>query len=144
MNKRNVYIFSVGMMLMVIAVFSQAAELNLNSRGDVRSELRDGEIIATGRIACREVHDRFHIWVNTREDKRHPGHYLVRGEIDSLNEIRVRLGGKGWVPASTGQGGMERPGGDSHVIFDVLVDGRQHVAPDEYVFSVTGTCYNRG
>lgn len=142
MNKRNVHVFPIAMTLMVMAGFSQAAELNLNSRGGIGGELRDGAIIATGRIVCREAHNRFHVWMNAREDKGRPGHYLVRGKRDSRNEIRIRLEGKEWVPVPAGQRGVERTGTDTQVMFDVVADGRQHADPDEYIFSVTGTCDN--
>lgn len=144
MNKRNVLLFPVAMTLMVMAGFSQAAELNLNTRGGIGGELQDGVIIATGRIICRDAHTRFHVWINAQEDKERPGHYLVRGKVDSRNEIRIRLGGKGWTPDTAGHLGMERPGTDDQAMFDVVTDSGQHAAPDEYVFSVTGTCYNSG
>ncbi|HII2567949.1 TPA: AfaD family invasin [Escherichia coli] len=142
MNKKNVYMFPVAMTLMVMSGFSLAAELNLNSLGGMSGELRDGAIVATGRIVCQEAHTRLHVWMNAREDEGRPGHYLVRGKRDSRNEIRIRLEGKEWVPVPAGQRGVERTGTDTQVMFDVVADGRQHVDPDEYIFSVTGTCNN--
>ncbi len=42
MNKRNVLLFPVAMTLMVMAGFSQAAELNLNTRGSMGGCYRTG------------------------------------------------------------------------------------------------------
>lgn len=142
MNKKNVYMFPVAMTLMVMSGFSLAAELNLNSLGGMSGELRDGAIVATGRIVCQEAHTRFHVWMNAREDEGRPGHYLVRGKRNSRHEIRIRLGGEGWIPGSAGQQGIEFQGTDVQAMFNIVVDGRQHVDPDEYIFSVTGTCNN--
>lgn len=144
MNKRNVQWFPVAMTLVVMAGFSQAADLNLNTRRGMGGELQDGVIIATGRIICREAHTKFHVWINAHEDKERPGHYLVRGNRDRRNEIRIRVGGKGWTPVPGVHQGVERPGTGDQARFYLAADGMQHVAPDEYVFSVTGTCYNSG
>lgn len=142
MNKRNVHVFPVAITLMVMAVFSQAAELNLNSQGGMGGELRDGVIIATGRMVCREAHTNFHVWMNAREDEGHPGHYLVRGKRDSQHEIRIRLEGEGWYPVPAGKQGVVHLGTEALVMFDVVADGKQYAAPDEYVLWVTGACYN--
>ncbi|MBW6090935.1 hypothetical protein KZ770_25560 [Escherichia coli] len=48
------------------------------------------------------------------------------------------MGGDGWSPSVLKeQYGMARSGTEEGAIFDVLLDGDQYVAPDEYVFFCT-------
>lgn len=144
MNKRNVHVLLIALMVMLMAVFSQAAELTLDSRREISGELRDGTKIATGRIVCRDAHTGFHIWMNVCEDEGRPGHCLIQGKHDNRHEIRVRIEGVGWLGAQEWKRGMVKNGTGEQAMFDVVSDGRQHVASDEYVYSITGNCTNNG
>lgn len=139
-KKGNIYALLAGLAVVMMAGISQAAELNLDSRGGMSGELRDGMKMATGRIVCREAHTGFHIWMNARQDEGRPGHYLIQGKQDSRHEIRVRLEGEGWSVEQERQQEMVKPGTDDQAIFDLVSDGMQHAVPDEYVFSITGNC----
>ncbi|EPT7718396.1 AfaD family invasin [Escherichia coli] len=136
----NIHSLMSGLAIVMMAGISQAAELNLDTRGVMSGELRDGTKLATGRIICREEHARFHIWMNARQDEGRPGHYLVQGKQGGRHEIRVKLKGDGWFAEQESLPGMVKTGTDDQAIFDVVVDGMQHATPDEYVLSITGNC----
>ncbi|EPY5210443.1 AfaD family invasin [Klebsiella pneumoniae] len=140
--KKNGYIYTLltGLAVMMMAGISQAAELNLDSRGVMSGELRDGTKLATGRIICREEHTGFHIWMNARQDEGRPGHYLIQGKQGSQHEIRARLEGEGWFVEQERQPGMVKSGTDDQAIFDVVADGIQQAVADEYVLTITGNC----
>lgn len=54
---------------LMIGGLSQAAEITLVSHRSMGSQLRDGMILATGRIICREIHTGFQIWMNDRQEE---------------------------------------------------------------------------
>ncbi|TBN97381.1 adhesin [Salmonella enterica subsp. salamae serovar 13,22:z:-] len=140
MKKSVLSVFSIAV-LMIVTNLSQAAEVTLEAREGMSGSLRDGMRVATGSVVCRENHTGFQIKMNALPVDNSPGHYIVQGRRDKRHEMRVRLGGDGWsVSVAEGQEGVSRPGNGELVIFDVVVDGNQHVAPDEYVYSVSGKC----
>lgn len=141
--KRRVLVMSGGVVLMVMTGLLQAAEMRLEARekAGMSGVLRDGMRVMTGRIVCRESHTGFYVWMLNRQVEARPGHYIVQGRRDSRHEMRVRLEGDGWSPGGAeGQPGMVNTGPEEQAVFDVVADGGQHVAPDEYIFTVTGKC----
>ncbi|EOM1209599.1 AfaD family invasin [Escherichia coli] len=127
-------------LIIALSGVSQAAELVLYPQHNKGGSLADGVRIAKGRIVCRDVHSGFHIWMNAQKAGER-AEYIIKGRINSQHEIRVRLGGDGWTPSVVKeQYGMERSGTEERAIFDVILDGNQYVAPDEYIFSVRGLC----
>lgn len=131
---------SCWMLLMVMSGVSLAAELHLESRGGAGTQLRDGAKVVTGRIICREAHTGFHVWMNERQVDGREDRHVVRSK-DGRHEMRVRIGGDGWSSLKReGQKGVSRPGQEEQVIFDVMADGNQRIAPGEYLFSVGGAC----
>ena len=140
--KKGMLSVSCGMLLMVISGLSQATEINLEGlHRNMGEQLFDGDILATGRIICRERHTGFHIQMNARQVEGRPGHYIVQGSKDTQSKLWVRLGGEGWSsPTGGGQQGIVRSGQEEQVIFDVMADGNQCAKPGEYIFSVSGKC----
>ncbi|WP_396076090.1 AfaD family invasin [Escherichia coli] len=119
----------------------QAAELELSSLNRMGGNLSDGTRIATGQILCRDSHSGFHVWMNAQKAGYQPEHYIIRGQLNSQNEIRVRLTGDRWSPSvDKGQNGVIRISADERAIFDILVDGRQNVEADRYILSLHGVC----
>nr|WP_240760602.1 AfaD family invasin [Escherichia coli] len=111
-------------------------------RRDLTGVLRDGERISVGRLICRDVHTGFYVSLEIAGQGEHAGHYVITRKGDSRRELRIRLGGEGWVTATEGKKGVVKAGSNELAVFDVVVDGNQHVAPGEYVFSVRGECVN--
>ena len=139
MNKRILAAVSSTLIIALSGV-SQAAELALYPQHNKGGNLVDGVRIAKGRIVCRDAHSGFRIWMNARKAGER-SEYIIKGRTKNQHEIRVRLGGDGWSPSVLKeQYGMARSGTEEGAIFDVLLDGDQYVAPDEYVFSVRGLC----
>ena len=129
------------LVVVMMSGFSQAAELSLDVRKSAGTELLDGEKIATGRIICREAYTGFYIWMNSREDERRPGHWVIQGKHDSRNELRVRVDGDGWSVATGGGRRLVKAGGtEEQAVFDVVADGRQRAGADAYILSVSGSC----
>ncbi|EEW0634986.1 adhesin [Escherichia coli] len=139
-GKTHVLHGCLAVVMVMMAGVSQAAELSLDVRKAMGSELRDGERIATGRIICREAHTGFHVWMNGREDEGRPGHLLIQGKHDSRNEIRARVEGEGWSAITEGEHRLVKAGEEEQAVFDVVSDGRQRAGADEYVLSVSGSC----
>ena len=102
---------------LMIGGLSQAAEITLVSHRSTGSQLRDGMILATGRIICREIHK------------------------GNQGELRVRIGGNSWFSSLDEEWqGWIRLGKEKQVNFDVIVDGEQYIPPGKYIFSVSGKC----
>ncbi len=139
--KKSMLAALTGTILVVLSGHLQAAELNIVPRHGMNSDLRDGMKIATGRIICREAHTGFQIWINTRQLENSQGHYIIEGKRDDRHGLRVRIGGEEWSPSVTeGHEGSVSHSKNEQAVFDVVVDGNQHVTPDEYVYSVAGIC----
>ncbi|EHY5882437.1 adhesin [Escherichia coli] len=133
------FVFS-GAVLMTIGGLSQAAEVNLVPQRGVTSNLPDGSRIATGRIVCREAHTGFHVWINAHPVGNRVGSYIIQGKQGRGHELRVRIDGDRWSPSVTKREGMVRHTQNEQAVFDVVADGKQHVVPDEYIYTVTGEC----
>ena len=113
---------------LMIGGLSQAAEITLVSHRSTGSQLRDGMILATGRIICREIHTGFQIW-------------MIQNSKGNQGELRVRIGGNSWFSSLDEEWqGWIRLGKEKQVNFDVIVDGEQYIPPGKYIFSVSGKC----
>lgn len=126
--------------MIAISGLSQAAEVNLAPQRGINSNLQDGMRIATGRITCREAHTEFHVWINAYPVGNRSGSYIIQGKRGSSHELRVRIDGERWAPSVNKGNGMVRRAKDEQVVFDVVADGKQYVAPDEYIYTVTAEC----
>lgn len=141
MMKKGIVSLSCGACLLVVSSLSAAAEINLVSHRNTESQLRDGMKLATGRMTCRETHTGFHVWMNARQDGGRPEHYIVQNSKGIQHELRVRIGGNGWISSfGEAQRGIFRLGKEEQAIFDVIVDGDQKVIPGEYMLSISGEC----
>ncbi|EEY3971055.1 adhesin [Escherichia coli] len=128
-------------LIIILTGESQATELALYPQYNNGGRLADATRIAKGRIVCQNAHSGFHIWMNAQKAGEQLGHYIIKGQTNSQHEIRVRLSGDGWLPATTGEhNGIVRIGRDENAIFDVLIDGDQNVTPDRYTLSLSGVC----
>ncbi|EEV7142231.1 TPA: aggregative adherence fimbria I minor subunit AggB [Escherichia coli] len=140
MLKKSILPMSCGVLVMVMSGLLDAAEITLISHKTLGSQLRDGMKLATGRIACREPHDGFHIWINASQNGK-VGHYIVQNNRETKHELKVKIGGGGWSSSLIeGQRGVYRQGEEKQAIFDIMSDGNQYSAPGEYIFSVSGEC----
>ncbi len=77
MLKKSILPMSCGVLVMVMSGLLDAAEITLISHKTLESQLRDGMKLATGRIACREPHNGFYIWINASQNGK-VGHYIVQ------------------------------------------------------------------
>ncbi|EFG6833514.1 adhesin [Escherichia coli] len=141
LSKKRVLTALSSTVLIVASSLSQAVELNLVPRNGVIGDLYDGTNIATGRIVCLGEHMSFNLWINSPSVENNPGHYIIQGRQDSRHKLYVRIDGEGWSPSvREGRKGMVRYGQDEQAVFHVVLDGRQNVVADEYVYSITGEC----
>lgn len=139
--KKGILTVLTSAVLVLISGALQAASLAIVPRNGVNGELMDGMKIATGQVICREAHTGFLVWMNAQHQENNPGHYIILGQKNDRHELRVRIGGEGWSPSVVeGHEGTANYSQNEQVVFDVVVDGNQHVAQDEYVYSVTGAC----
>lgn len=134
---------TVLVLMMLTPTMSYTAELSIVPHKGINGALKDGVKVARGQIACRGAHAGFYVWMNAQQEGKSAERYIVRGSRDRQHQIRVRLRGEGWSPATEGQHGILRPDTDEQATFDVVIDGNQHVPSDDYIFSVGGACVNR-
>ncbi|EFA7453071.1 adhesin [Escherichia coli] len=128
-------------LIIALSGASQSAELEVYTQHSRGGRLADNAQIAKGRIVCQETHSGFYVWMNAQKAGEQSGHYIIKGQTNSQHEIRVRLGGDGWLPSVIkDRNGVARSGTDERANFEILVDGNQNVAPDEYILSLRGVC----
>lgn len=98
--------------------------------------LKDGMHLGLGTLSTPDSHNGFRVWSPAPLSGTRPGHYVLTGTQDARHALRVRLEREGWQPAVPGAYGNSNgvltltPG--SLAALDVVVDGDQQVAPDQY------------
>lgn len=139
--KKGILVTVISTLMMASSGGVQAAELELYPQHNKGGRLDDGTRIATGLIICQDTHSGFHVWMNAQEAGEQSGHYIIKGQINTQHEIRVRFSGDGWSPyVGKERNGIARAGTDARAIFNILIDGGQDVASDNYIFSLRGEC----
>ncbi|HFW5409032.1 TPA: AfaD family invasin [Salmonella enterica subsp. enterica serovar Saintpaul] len=140
--KKSILAALTGAVLTAFSCHLQAAEVDIVLHHRINSDLRDGMKIATGRIICRGTHTGFQVWINTHQLENSPGHYIIKGKRDDSHVLRVRIDGAEWSPSVTNdhEGAVRSYSQNGQVVFDVVADGNQHVAQDEYIYPVAGEC----
>ncbi|EFA7448302.1 adhesin [Escherichia coli] len=138
---RKIILTAGSSLLLLLSGFSQATEMMLFPQYQKGGALSDGTRMATGRILCRDSHSSFHVWMNAKKIEGRSAHYIIKGQRNSKNEMRVRLSGDGWsADATEDRNGVVKIGKDESAIFDILIDGDQNAAPDKYIFFLRGVC----
>lgn len=108
-------------------------ELTLTLRAPQQERLADGALIASGRVQYRGPHGGYRVWLEAPKHGAAPERYVLSGKNSPRHRVSVRLGGEGWVPDREGpHGGVLRQTADQQVSIDIVADGDQQVAADQY------------
>lgn len=99
-------------------------------------ELRDGELLARGRVEGADGDVR--VWLrNTDGETPSAGHYVLSGAV-SPHQLRVRLEVE-TDTASPDTQGIRVTAAGRPVTVRIVADGRQRVAPDRYAMALMAT-----
>ncbi|WP_165283110.1 AfaD family invasin [Serratia sp. 1D1416] len=127
-----------GGLLIGLSLFSagsvQAAEpevsLTARTQGDTR--LRDGALVAEGRVRVREAHSGVQVWLDAVKSGDAPDRYVLSGRNHPAHQLRVRLSARdSEADSRDGKGRILRTA-EEQVRYEVVVDGDQQASPDEY------------
>lgn len=133
---------SLVMAVLVLTALSARAddkpELTLSGRSHLGSQVREGDLIANGKITYQGRHSGFKVWLEARKSGEAPDHYIVTGTHDGEHELRVVIGRDGWRPDDKAGNGIIILTGEPQAEFDVVSDRDQTVAADEYRIMVNG------
>ncbi|OON38613.1 hypothetical protein BTJ39_17285 [Izhakiella australiensis] len=111
-------------------------EVSLTMRSPQDNRLRDGGLIGSIRVTYREPHTEFQVWLEAEKSATAADRYVLTGKNDARNNLKIRLTGEGWTAnANDGQSGLTRQTTDEQVSVNIVVDGNQETAPDEYVIT---------
>ncbi|EEW0912189.1 adhesin [Escherichia coli O4] len=112
-----------------------AEELHLDIKSLSGGSINDGVRLARGELICPESHSMFRVWMNSKVER---NTYIIYGKVFS-NEIRVRLEGVDWLNDKDKHGIIKNSSAHSST-FNVVSDGNQVAAADEYILSISGVC----
>lgn len=133
--------------LLVLLFVMQARNVFADGLPDIRlithvnsisGDLKDGTHLAEGRIITRSGGSGFHVWINTTVVGQSHNHYMIEGSISQKHRLYVRLEKNGWEPDDTEKGGLRYTGNTNSEKFYIVVDGDQHVEPDQYHLIISG------
>lgn len=135
----------IALPLLIVAAFclpatqAQAAEavpeVTLNIHPSQETKLRDGTVIGYGRIVFQAAHSGYLAWLNAQKSAPTPGRYVLTGKRDSAHQLRVRLAGEDWSGESKDRGGIVSTTSATRASFQIVIDGNQQAAADEYVIT---------
>lgn len=118
---------------------SQAAEVDVEIRGDISGILNDGDVISVGRLICREQHIGVQVKILAYPQDGNGDKYVVAGHNDSRHKLKLRLKGNGWKSQAETDGIMKNSS-DMTEVFYVVADGQQKPVADSYKIRVSGAC----
>jgi Enterobacteria AfaD invasin protein len=111
--------------------------LQINS-GLLSGHINGDRRIGQGRISYDGDHLGFQVWSEAIKSGTQPNSYVLAGQNNSNNKLRVRIEQTDWVPDKEGgKGIILRYGGNSATI-DVVIDGEQTVVADYYSLALKG------
>ncbi|HGP2366853.1 TPA: AfaD family invasin [Salmonella enterica] len=127
--------------LAILGVLQAQAHDNVNivlNISNIRSTVRDGEVVARGQISTLLAHSGYHVWLNAEKNGDIPNRYVLIGENNNQHKLSVIIGQNGWIPDIKGGAGIIKQTREVQAQFDIVVNGNQTVAADTYTISVQG------
>ena len=115
---------------------ADSPELTLTPRPQQDNRLRDGAVIGSVRVMYHPPHTGFRVWLEAEKSGTAADRYVLSGKNDARHRLTVRLAGEGWQPDSTeSRSGVIRQTADEQVSVDIVADGNQEAAVDEYTIT---------
>lgn len=137
-SRRALWLTLVAMSLLGAAcptLAVEAPQLTVVEGGGSRAgELKDGVQLGQGVLFSQGEHTGFQVWSDVQGVGVDPARYTLTGGQNGANTLKVRLEGGGWSVALAGGKGVVLTTTDNRVSFNVVVDGNQQVAADQYPF----------
>ncbi|ELO4156176.1 TPA: AfaD family invasin [Escherichia coli] len=128
-------------LIISFALTVNAAEMNLESRMASERDLSDGDIIATGRVFCKENDISLVSLLNIQSTDDGLGNvYILQGKGRVANKLIVRIEGDGWHSSGEIGKGIYKIQKNTSEQFHVVVNGRQRVNPDVYTIKASSVC----
>ncbi|HHR5914088.1 TPA: AfaD family invasin [Providencia alcalifaciens] len=115
-----------------------ATELNIEPRRGSNGVVLDGDIIATGKVSCTENNTVVDIWMDNAIIGMNA--YIIKGQRNSINELRVRLEGEGWSFNRRESRGLTKLQPGKVEPFNIVADGSQKLKADTYTITINSSC----
>jgi len=104
----------------------------------ISGHVSDGFVIGKGRVTYRPSHNGFVVWSNALSAGT-PQTYIIKGQRNSRNHIRVKIESENGVPDTERGTGILILTGDDYESFVVAVDGGQQISADKYDVQVNAS-----
>lgn len=114
------------------AMAADAPQLDYRTTGTLSGTLKDGFLVGKGRVMYHGEHAGFRVWSEAPKSGAHPARYMLEGEQNVRNKLRVRIESERGQPDGKEGKGIIIPTGDDSILFKVVVDGQQNVKADIY------------
>ncbi|MGL4354767.1 MAG: AfaD family invasin [Aeromonas popoffii] len=122
-----------------LAQAADTPQLNLQINSGLLSGRINGEFrIGKGLIEYDGEHLGFQVWSDATKSGPQPNRYVLIGQNNSNNKLRIRIEYPGWQPDNEGGKGIILRDGGNSATFDVVVDGDQTVIADHYSLALKG------
>lgn len=111
---------------------ADAPQLDYRTTGKLTGTIKDGFLVGKGRVMYTGEHSGFRVWSEAPRSGAYPARYLIEGQQNFHNRLRVRIGSeRGQADVKEGKGIIILTG-DNSVLFNVVADGTQNVKADNY------------
>lgn len=110
----------------------KSAESNFNMQPINERQLSDGQIIGSGQVTYPGEHRGFQVWLTAEKQNGAAERYILRGSNNNAHRMFVRLERPEWHPDDIGKQGIILYTGEARADFNIVIDGDQAVAADNY------------
>ncbi|UJD87711.1 hypothetical protein FS594_02300 [Rahnella aquatilis] len=111
---------------------ADAPQLDYRTTGTLPGTIKDGFLVGKGRVMYSGEHSGFRVWSEAPRSGTHPARYMLEGQQNVHNRLRVRIESeRGQVDVKEGKGIIILTG-DNSILFNVVADGPQNVKADNY------------
>ncbi|WP_133551239.1 AfaD family invasin [Enterobacter sp. AG326] len=128
------FVFCV--LMIPCAALASPATISTQGKPYIKSEVRDGETLFTGRITCLQEHSAFRLRLHTVQQSENRKYYEIQ---NNRGKIKVRFGGRGWEKY-TDESGFVKVSTAHNAFFSLIADGNQTLTPGTYDFLILGDC----
>ncbi|AGB84025.1 Enterobacteria AfaD invasin protein [Serratia sp. FGI94] len=107
-------------------------DLKLSMQPINERQLSDGQIIGSGQVTYPGEHRGFQVWLTAEKQNGAAERYILRGSNNNAHRMFVRLERPEWHPDDIGKQGIILYTGEARADFNIVIDGDQAVAADNY------------
>lgn len=130
----SVLMISLSLLMSGMVQAAPDVSLTAHTQGDTR--LRDGARVAEGQVSVREAHTGVRVWLEAVKSGDAPARYVLTGRNRPGHQLRVRLQVGDAEPDHRDGLGLILYTPEPQVRYEVVADGDQKVATDEYGLTV--------